>query len=118
MRKPQASGVQRLAAHAEIITAGAVRAVADDRMPDRRAMDADLMCAARFEAYLQERDVGRRPRSPEHLGDAEMRDGPPAFVAHGEARAIFRVAAYRRINSTAGLCDLAVDEGVVFALDL
>src|SRR5690349_10111860 len=79
MPEPKPSAVQELALES-VSTRVSVPGVAGDRMADRREVGANLVCAARLQAGLDERIGG------EGLDDAEVRarlarcasaDGPP-----------------------------------------
>src|SRR5580704_15352616 len=126
MGEAQPCCMQRLAHHPKRRPSAAVGAIADDRVTDRSAMDADLMRSARFKLELNKREYFRRRRSPlmfgwpqrERFGCAVLGDGAPAVLSNRELRAIVRIAADRRIDDATLLREPPPDHRVVFAFDL
>ena len=113
-RVGEAVRVQRLVLQPELIAGGRpVDRIADDRVPDRREVHADLVRAPRLEAHGLQRVLRKRLDEPE-VRDRRTR----ADAVDGPARAVLRIAADRRLDPPGQARGAAVHEREVLALDL
>jgi len=91
----------------------AVDRVADDREPDRREVDSDLVRPAGLEPDVEECVPVEKPL------DLEMRDGVARRVGvERHARGLVSVAADRRLDAAPPRLRPPTDEGLVAALEL
>ena len=106
LRQLKADGVKHLAVCLKATGSRSVYVVAGYGMLYIRHMYAYLMSAARFELHLQKRIVA------ESMQHAPVRHRLPAasVVNYGHSLSVRPVASYRRIDSTAVLLQVAVDE--------
>ncbi len=105
--------MQERAAERDRVARAAVGAVADDRMPDRREVHADLVRTARLEPALEQAAA----RGLERVHDLVLRARRLARVAHGHTRAARARAADRRVDHAARRRQAPPHERDVQALD-
>src|SRR5690242_21535178 len=114
MIERQTRGVEHLTRHAKARPSYAVRRIADDRMADRRAMDADLVRAPGFELQLQQCRFHIAGSEP--LAHAVMRHGSTALRTNREPRADGSVTSDRRIDRPRSVRRHAPHDRIVAAL--